>query len=118
MNKIIKFIIEGSVVGWGSFLSVVFLFRYNFILTLVLIFISILALILWRSKSNFLLYILCGFGGMVMEAIVVGSGAWTYAFPNFIGIPYFLPFLWGITGIFIKEFSDFLRELLGLFQKS
>ena len=53
-----------------------------------------------------------------MEAIVVESGAWTYTFPNFIGIPYGLPFLWGITGVFIKEFSEFLKELLGLFQKS
>ena len=53
-----------------------------------------------------------------MEAIVAESGAWTYTFPNFIGIPYGLPFLWGITGDFIKEFSEFLKELLCLFQKS
>ncbi len=43
--------------------------------------------------------------GPLMEAIVIRSGAWQYAQPTFAGIPLWLPFLWGLTAVFLMKIS-------------
>ncbi len=76
--------------------------------------ISVLMLLILRNREDILLYIFCGISGAVSEIIAIASGAWQYAFPNFIGIPYWLPFLWGITAIHINiislEIYDFIKH--------
>ena len=35
--------------------------------------------------------------GPSMEAILIRAGAWSYGNPSFLGIPIWLPLLWGLT---------------------
>ena len=71
-------------------------------------------LLVWRSKEDLLLYIICSVAGTLAEAVAIASGAWKYSLPNFIGVPYWLPFLWGIAALFIKraslEVQDFVKK--------
>lgn len=82
------------------------------ILTLCLALISALILILYNNKGDIYLYILCGLAGAMAEAVAIAFGAWSYASAQFIGIPYWLPLLWGITAIFIKRVINAIHENL------
>ena len=44
--------------------------------------------------------------GPVMEMIVIYHGAWHYGNPTFAGIPFWLPILWGLSGIFFAKVSQ------------
>ncbi len=115
MNKLTKSFLFCAFMGLSSSLSVVFFWQQKLILTLILIFISIFILASKWSLANLLLYILCSIGGAIAEAIVIVSGTWQYTSPHFMGIPYWLPFLWGITALFIINFKKFLDLLVQKF---
>ncbi len=97
-----------------SLTSVLFFWNNPLLLAATLIIVSISMLLVWRSKEDFLLYIICGAWGAIAESIAIYFGVWTYSFPNFIGIPYWLPLLWGITALSVKrtsfEIHGFLKK--------
>ena len=82
------------------------------LLTGLMIGVSVLMLSVWRTKQDVLLYIMCGIAGAAAEAVAIAFGAWTYAFPNFVGIPYWLPFLWGVAALFVKRISEEIDDFL------
>jgi uncharacterized membrane protein YoaT (DUF817 family) len=74
------------------------------------------ALILWFGYKN-RAHIIYPFGfliGAIAEILGTSSGAWEYAKPEFMGIPYWLPFVWGIAAVFLvgiwRHFSLALVE--------
>ena len=60
-------------------------------------------------KENIYLYLFGGFCGALAESFAAMHGAWSYTIPNFIGIPFWLPLLWGIAALFVK--NAYLRIL-------
>ena len=114
MKKLIKAFVYSNILAWFSLFSVIYLWKKPFILTILLICFSVLMLIVFKSKNNFYLYFFTALAGALSEIIAIVFGVWEYGFPNFVGIPYWLPFLWGIAGLFIKvislEIDSFLKK--------
>jgi hypothetical protein len=75
------------------------------ILTACYIAISIVALAKWHSKSDLLFYFITFVLGPVGESVAIYRGAWEYAKPVYL-IPSWLPFLWGICALFLKNISE------------
>lgn len=98
-------VLRGSFVGFGALLSVIFLWRETVLLTIILSFLSIVMLVMWNAKENVKLFIICGLLGATVEALAVNSGAWHYTIPDAFGVPYWLPLLWGIAGVFIRKLA-------------
>jgi hypothetical protein len=73
------------------------------LLTAVLL--AIAAVMLWarRSMSDVLLFVCCGVLGALAEACAVRCGAYAYTLPIALGIPLWLPVIWGIAALFVKE---------------
>ena len=69
--------------------------------------ISIIMLCNWHSKSDLVFYFVAFVLGTIADLLAVHFGAWEYSKPFFL-IPIWLPFLWGITGLFIKKISETL----------
>lgn len=67
-------------------------------------------LILYNNKED--IYILYGLAGVMAEAVAIAFGAWSHASAQFIGIPYWLPLLWGIAALFIKRVINAIHESL------
>ena len=65
-----------------------------------------------ERKRDLALFVLVSVWGAFSEAIAIHYGAWSYPEPSFLGIPLWLPFVWGIAGIFIKRLYQAIRELL------
>ncbi len=46
-------------------------------------------------------FCLIAIAGATAEIIAIAGGAWTYSYPFILGIPIWLPFLWGSAGLAI-----------------
>jgi hypothetical protein len=70
---------------------------------------AILAVLAWRldPKPGDLLYLVAAaVFGPLAEAVAIARGAWTYADPDFLGIPLWLPVGWGLAYLLLKRLSE------------
>ena len=114
MKRVLKAFVYSLLLAYLSLYSVSLFWTNPLQLTIVLITISVLMLLIRRRKEDLVLYVIAGVGGAMAESTAIKYGVWDYAFPNLSGIPYWLPFLWGIAAIFIKmaslEIDNFFKE--------
>ena len=47
------------------------------------------------------------------EAVAIKFGAWQYSNPTALGVPIWLPLLWGSAIVFIKRFSETVLKFTG-----
>lgn len=64
-----------------------------------------------------LLVVSCGGLGALAEAGAIASGAWAYTVPVAVGVPLWLPAIWGIAALFIKETAVLLEYVLDQTEK-
>ncbi len=87
-----------------SSILIVSLFWGEPLLTFILLGALSLAFLYFKSsKQQAVLYLICALLGPTCEAIAIHFGAWQYTNPQFLGIPIWLPFLWGLAGLTIIE---------------
>jgi hypothetical protein len=84
-----------------------FLWQKPVILFLCYLLISIVMLWKWHTRSDLVFYFVAFLLGSMADIIAVHFGAWEYSKPFYL-IPSWLPFLWGITALFIKKISEAL----------
>ena len=70
----------------------------------------------WNAK-NAMYYLIVFISGPLAESVAIHFGAWTYAQPVFIGIPLWLPFVWGNAGLYVLRLKSFI-DLVFLPHKS
>ncbi len=71
------------------------------IATIVLVGLSVLMFLVEPKRANLLLYFFGFIFGPIAEAIAICFGAWHYTYPFLIGIPLWLPLVWGDCGLYI-----------------
>lgn len=94
----------------GSVGAVILLWREPFVLTLTLFVISASMLVVLRSKKILAVYLFVAIWGPLTEAIAIGKGVWHYELPDFFGLPFWLPFLWGAASIVIVYSYEYLSR--------
>jgi hypothetical protein len=77
------------------------------LLTGAFVIVSIILFIRWHAASDFMFYFVACLLGPVGELLAIASGAWSYAQP-FYFIPTWLPLLWGIAALVVKNLSETL----------
>jgi hypothetical protein len=107
-----KKILLSFILALATIISVTRLWEKNLTLTLVLLLISALNLSIWKGEKYIYLYVVAGILGALSEAYAISYGVWTYANPDFIGIPMWLPFLWGEASLFIISLSFQVKKYL------
>ena len=96
----------------AALLSVSFLWRHNIALSGVLTVVAGLLLLSSTSKRVLLYMFMFGaFSGAAAEALAIHFGTWTYANPSFVGIPLWLPLLWGIATVVIVRVYLLIQKL-------
>lgn len=95
------------IVSFLAVLSVVNFYKNDLHLTLILIILSAYYL-KTSTKHERKLYVIAAVGGPVGEMIAINSGAWKYAFPSVLGVPYWLPFGWGLVSVIFSRLSESL----------
>lgn len=79
------------------------------ILTICYAVISLVVLIKWHTKSDLFFYFVAFVLGPAGESVAIYFGAWKYSEPFYL-IPLWLPFLWGICALFVKNISETLLK--------
>jgi uncharacterized membrane protein YoaT (DUF817 family) len=105
MDKNTKTIPLSLFIIFLSLLSVTFLWKHNLFLTAILIVLSALLLLILQNKKNIKLYLIFAILGVITEALMVSRNAWVYPHPDIFKIPIWLPFLWGIVALFIRQIT-------------
>ena len=80
-------------------------------LTLAYVLFSILLLWQWHSRSEVAYFTLAAFLGPLGEFVAVSFGAWEYSLP-WVKIPIWLPFAYGITGLFLNKIAGLLLQIM------
>lgn len=99
-----------SALAAASLILVSLLYAESALLTGLLLLIAALMLSLRYSKNELLLFITTGILGPVAEMVGMRTGAWGYALPDFWFIPFWLPPLWGLAGIFVVRLHECIAE--------
>ena len=86
---------------------VCFLWTKPMLLTGCYFIISVFAFIRWHTAADFIFYFVGFILGPVGELCAIVFGAWSYAQP-FYFIPTWLPLLWGIAALVVKNLSETL----------
>ena len=68
---------------------------------------SIVILFKWHTKRDLFFYFVAFILGSIGDSIAVYFAAWEYSKPFYL-IPIWLPFLWGIAALLIKNISETL----------
>ncbi len=64
------------------------------------------AIYLWHKKIDIATFIVAAVVGPVVEIISIYYGIWSYADPMFLGIPVWLPLLWGFAGVLLRRIAE------------
>lgn len=80
--------------------AIIALWRAPIVLALALCLLALFKRLLFPIKWEVLWFAIVGYMGAYAEALIIRSGgAWTYAQPQFMSIPIWLPAIWGLTAI-------------------
>ncbi len=93
--------------------AIIFFFRNNFLLTGTFVVLALVLLKISHKKGDFYFYISGAIIGSLIEILAVKAEVWQYANPTFLGIPVWLPFGWGLSGLLIVRIGYTLSEING-----
>jgi hypothetical protein len=82
------------------------LWRYPLGLTALLIVAGAAIYALRPSRTSACVYATGFVFGPLAEGLAIQTGAWEYASPSVLGIPVWLPFVWGNAALFIQNTAD------------
>ncbi|MFB6197167.1 MAG: hypothetical protein ABEI52_02705 [Halobacteriaceae archaeon] len=75
------------------------------LLTGVTVILSIVLLVITQQSADVTLYIVMTVLGFIGEIIFVSLGTWEHGTSQLAGIPYWIPFAWGVIAVGIKYLS-------------
>ena len=83
----------------------------SLLLTIILILLSGVYFYFRHTREDLYFYFIALIVGPFGETIAIKLGAWYYAQPEFFGIPLWLPVLWGLSGIVLKNLLKSINQI-------
>jgi hypothetical protein len=100
-----------ATLGLATLLLTSALWRYPLALTSLQIATGIAIYSLRPSRTTACVYAVGFVFGPLAEGLAIQTGAWEYASPSVLGIPLWLPFVWGNAALFIQNSADFGKAI-------
>jgi hypothetical protein len=88
------------------------LWRYPVALVALLLVTAAAIFIIRPNATSAVVYATAFFFGPAAEAVSITTGAWAYHSDNFLGVPIWLPFVWGNAGLFLLNTSELWKSLV------
>lgn len=90
-----------------SCVALVYFFNaQKMLLTVILAASSALSYVLWHRKGDAYFFAAGAVTGSIGEIAAAQYGAWQYPSPDFLGIPLWLPLLWGMGAMLVKRLAE------------
>jgi hypothetical protein len=100
-----------ATLGLATLLLTSVLWRYPLALTSLQIATGVAIYSLRPSRTSACVYAVGFVFGPLAEGLAIQTGAWEYASPSVLGIPLWLPFVWGNAALFIQNSADFGKAI-------
>ena len=82
-----------------------------FMIVISLFTISLIMLAIDWSIKYLILFIAIMISGPIAESVAIYFGLWNYSSPFFLGIPIWLPFVWGNAGLYIIRLKALIDKI-------
>ena len=105
MSEPIKAVVNATL-ALATLLLTSVLWHYPVALTALLIVAGAAIYALRPSRTSLCVYATGFVFGPLAEGLAIQTGAWEYAEPSVLGIPVWLPFVWGNAALFIQNTAD------------
>ena len=86
--------------------AIALLYKNNTVLVVIMLTGWLIAIKTWHKKEDTHMFVIAAIAGTIAEAVAIKFGAWHYSNPTVLGVPIWLPLLWGSAVVFIKRFSE------------
>lgn len=103
-NELRKFLLT-SLLAFATLITVSIFSDNQLVCFVLLLCLSLLMLSIEWNWKNVLLFLIILISGPLAESLPIYYGAWTYSNPVILGLPIWLPFVWGNAGLFIIRLS-------------
>lgn len=106
-----KFVVNAALALATLFLTAV-LWHYPVALIALLLVTAVAIYRIRPDATSIVVYATAFVFGPLAEAVSITTGAWAYDSPQLLGIPIWLPFVWGNAGLFILNTAELWKSLL------
>ncbi|NIP40571.1 MAG: DUF2878 family protein [Candidatus Aenigmarchaeota archaeon] len=90
---------------------IILFYTNNLLLTALLIIAWLVGIRFWHKKHDIYFFVAGAVIGSIAEIICIYFGVWQYANPTFLGIPMWLPIVWGLAAMLIKRTGETLAKI-------
>jgi hypothetical protein len=111
MSDRVKFMLNAFLALATLFLTAL-LWRYPVALIALLVVTAAAIFRIRPNASSVVVYATAFVFGPAAEAASITTGAWEYDSNNLLGVPIWLPFVWGNAGLFIQNMAELWKSLL------
>ncbi len=88
-----------------------FFYADNIIVTALLLLTLAVGMKFWYKKHDVYFFVVGTVLGPIGEVVAIYFGAWQYTNPTFLGIPMWLPIVWGLAAVLIKRISELFVKI-------
>ena len=113
-TKILKkwaFYLGTAILAACSLAAVSMLWLRPSVLAVVMALIAVAMLAIRFSRQELLFFAMAGVAGALAEVVGIYSGAWVYFVRETPYVPFWLPLLWGVAGIFLTRMREAISDL-------
>jgi uncharacterized membrane protein YoaT (DUF817 family) len=111
MSDRMKFVLNATLALTTLFLTSV-LWHYPMALIALLVVTAVGIHAIRPSATNVVVYMTGFVFGPLAEAVSISTGAWEYDTTHLLGVPVWLPFVWGNAALFIQNMAELWKSLL------
>ena len=111
LKKLEKELIFDIVLFGVGILFIVLFYQNNILLTVLLFVAWLFALKFWHKKHDAYFFIVGAIVGPIGEIVAISFGVWQYTNPSFLGIPIWLPLVWGLAVVLIKRVAEIFVKI-------
>ena len=101
-----------ATLAFTTLLATAALWRHPVALIALVLAVGLGIFLLRPTRASLVVYVVGFIFGPTAEAFGIHAGAWTYSNSDFLGIPIWLPFVWGNAALFIQNSADVASSVL------
>jgi uncharacterized membrane protein YoaT (DUF817 family) len=101
-----------AVLAFSTLLVTAALWRHPVALIVVVLAVGMGIFLLRPTGPSLVVYAVGFVCGPTAEVLGIHAGAWTYSTSDFLGIPIWLPFVWGNAALFIQNTGEVATSVL------
>jgi hypothetical protein len=107
-----------AILAFSTLLATAALWRNPVALVVLVLAVGLAIFMLRPTRASLVVYAVGFVFGPSAEVLGIHAGAWRYSSTDFLGIPIWLPFVWGNAALFIQNTADVASSVLSTGRRS